>query len=143
MKSVAFRVYGTIKGKGRARTVRNKYTGKTMSFTPNDTKSYEDCVRAAYLEKAKGVTFDKEPVAIEIRCYFIIPKSMTKLRRQMAIDKAVFPTKKPDLDNVMKIVCDALNKIAYYDDSQVVFSTVGKVYSDKDMEYIEVVVHGV
>lgn len=40
------------------------------------------------------------------------------------------PTKKPDLDNVAKIICDGLNKIAYEDDSQIIDLTVTKYYAE-------------
>ena len=41
------------------------------------------------------------------------------------------PTKKPDFDNIAKIVCDSLNTIAYKDDSQVIDGQVRKFYSEK------------
>ena len=41
------------------------------------------------------------------------------------------PIKRPDADNIAKIVLDALNGIAYKDDSQIVDLSVPKRYSDK------------
>jgi Holliday junction resolvase RusA-like endonuclease len=46
------------------------------------------------------------------------------------LDGIVRPTKKPDFDNIGKIICDALNKIAYDDDSQIVEANIYKVYAD-------------
>lgn len=43
----------------------------------------------------------------------------------------IFPVKKPDCDNIAKIILDALNKIAYKDDSQVIELSVKKLYSEK------------
>ncbi|WP_334299865.1 RusA family crossover junction endodeoxyribonuclease [Anaerobutyricum hallii] len=40
------------------------------------------------------------------------------------------PTKKPDLDNVIKSILDALNKVAYHDDTQIVSLSMEKFYSD-------------
>lgn len=45
-------------------------------------------------------------------------------------DGYIRPTKKPDCDNIAKIICDALNGIAYYDDSQIVKIEVDKVYNE-------------
>lgn len=42
----------------------------------------------------------------------------------------LYPTKKPDWDNVGKIICDALNGIAYRDDAQIVFAAVSKSYTE-------------
>lgn len=46
------------------------------------------------------------------------------------ISGALLPTKKPDLDNVAKIVCDALNGVAYKDDAQIVDLKVHKYFSE-------------
>lgn len=47
------------------------------------------------------------------------------------LDHKIRPTKKPDFDNIGKVICDALNKIAYRDDSQIVDAQVRKFYSDR------------
>ena len=55
------------------------------------------------------------------------------------------PTKKPDIDNIGKVVMDALNKIAFDDDSQVIKLLVEKVYGEEprveitigEIEYVE------
>jgi len=46
-------------------------------------------------------------------------------------DGIIRPTKKPDIDNICKIICDSLNKIAYHDDSQIVDCQVRKFYSER------------
>ena len=71
-----------------------------------------------------------------IGCYFQIPKSFSKKKREQALAGDIQPTKKPDLDNILKVVCDALNKVAYNDDAQCVGAILSKGYSDT--EYIEV-----
>lgn len=48
------------------------------------------------------------------------------------IDGLISPTKKPDMDNVVKIVLDALNGFAWHDDAQVVDLSVMKVYTDQE-----------
>ena len=59
-----------------------------------------------------------------------IPKSTSKKKHQLMAIGAIQHTKKPDADNVAKAICDALNKIAYVDDSQIVSLEVNKYYSD-------------
>lgn len=39
------------------------------------------------------------------------------------------PAKKPDADNIAKIICDSLNNVAYRDDTQVIELTVIKRYA--------------
>jgi Holliday junction resolvase RusA-like endonuclease len=38
------------------------------------------------------------------------------------------PVKKPDMDNVLKVVADALNSVAYRDDTQIVDCQLRKFY---------------
>ena len=40
------------------------------------------------------------------------------------------PIKKPDVDNVAKIILDSISGIVYKDDKQIVKLTVSKKYSD-------------
>ena len=46
------------------------------------------------------------------------------------IEHLIRPTKKVDSDNCIKIVADSLNKVAYYDDAQIVDCQFRKFYSD-------------
>ena len=48
------------------------------------------------------------------------------------------PTKKPDCDNVLKIVADSLNQIAYKDDSQIVETSVKKYYAEIPRVEVEI-----
>ncbi len=59
-----------------------------------------------------------------------IPKSASKKLRADMLSGAVNPTKKPDWDNIGKIVSDALNGVAYEDDKSIISAAVYKRYSD-------------
>ena len=67
-----------------------------------------------------------------------MPKIYFKTKRKIeAIKDGIdYPMKKPDADNIAKIVLDSLNKIAYEDDKQVVELTVIKRWTF-DNERIE------
>ena len=54
------------------------------------------------------------------------------------IDRLIRPTRKPDFDNIGKIICDALNGIAYRDDAQIVDALVRKFYSDTPRVIVEI-----
>ncbi len=62
--------------------------------------------------------------------YYPIPKSATKEKRMEINAGQCRPTKKPDLDNVVKVVADSLNGIAYKDDAQICFIIIVKHYGD-------------
>ena len=114
----AFFVDGMPQGKGRPR-----FTGK-RAYTPKKTADYEKRIAQSYDgECLAGALF------VDITAFFPIPKSYTKTQKN-AIEKGnLAPTKKPDADNIGKIVLDALNGVAYEDDKQVVDLRVKKKYA--------------
>ena len=132
--SVHFKVYGKAKGKERPRFD----TRHGITYTPKTTIHYEQEIKSAYIEASRGRNlFGDRPVLMVVVEHKVIPKSFTKKKREQALRDEIFPTTKPDYDNVAKIVSDALNGLAYKDDSQVVaFSD--KVFSSNDIAYIEV-----
>ena len=65
---------------------------------------------------------------IEARAVFIIPKSWPKAKKQAAMIGEIQHTGKPDADNVLKTVGDALNGIVWKDDSQIVSASINKRY---------------
>lgn len=97
--------------------------------TPEKTKNYETLVKEIFIIQNHGQPMTGE-LAIEMKAYFTIPKSVSKKKRAEMIDGSIRPTKKPDIDNLVKSVTDALNTLAYQDDSQIVQATVGKYYSE-------------
>lgn len=134
---IEFIVNGNPVGKQRARTVRNKYTGKVHSFTPEKTQNYEDLIRWSFKE-AGGEYFGESAVRIDITAYFPIPQSFSKKKRQQALIGVLKPTKKPDCDNIIKVVLDALNGVAYQDDKQVTGVSCLKFYSDEGYITIQI-----
>lgn len=123
-----FFVPGEPQGKARARTVRNQHTGKSMSYTPAKTTSYEALVQH-YYTAAGGQYVEDGTYSVDITAGYGMAKSMPKYKRAQALEGTLLPTKKPDLDNIAKLICDALNGVAWRDDSQIVELTVRKVYA--------------
>ena len=122
-----FVVEGKPVGKGRPRFRR--MGNFVQTYTPANTAEYEKLVRLRF-QNAGGVITDK-PVKIEIIAFFAPPKSTRKQQKADMLANRIFPVKKPDCDNIAKIILDALNKIAYKDDSQVIELSVKKLYSEK------------
>lgn len=121
-----FTVSGEPQGKGRPRFTR---IGKP--YTPENTASYEEKVRLAYWEQcgmemaAAGI-----PLTLEITAVFGVPERFSKAVRLKMLAWEIRPTKRPDADNIAKIVADALNGVAWHDDAQVVNMAVSKVYGE-------------
>ena len=111
-----FEVLGKVVGKGRPRV--NTYTGNI--YTPNTTKDYESLIREYFLVNNKGFKKVIEGrVKINIIAYLKIPKSVKKQEVEKMLNNEISPLKKPDIDNIIKVVLDALNKFIINDDIQV------------------------
>jgi Holliday junction resolvase RusA-like endonuclease len=71
----------------------------------------------------------KVPVKMYVKFFMPIPKSFSKKKTADCLSGAIVPTPKPDLDNLLKLFLDAMNKTVYEDDSLVVEIVCSKVYS--------------
>lgn len=125
------KIPGQPKGKARPRITKNG------TFTPKETKQYQDLVANMY-RLQKGPYLGCKTIKVVLHCYYKIPKSMPKYKREMVKRGSLRPIVKPDLDNVAKCVLDALNGVAYKDDNQIVELHIEKYYSDEPRVEIEV-----
>lgn len=124
----SFTVPGDPVGKGRPRFSRS---GRGVhTYTPARTAAYEQQVRQEYRMQCGDLRFNG-PVHVSIWAMYSIPKSTPKRRRIDMLDGRILPMKKPDLDNIAKCICDALNGAAYEDDAQITELVIRKVYTDK------------
>ncbi len=122
---VKFTVLGEPAGKGRPR-----FTQQGRAYTPEKTVNYETLVKLEYRRQCDDFKFeDGTPLDVRITAYYGIPKSVSKKKAKLMEERRIRPMKKPDFDNIGKIVCDSLNSIAYHDDAQVVDAQVRKFYS--------------
>ena len=123
-------IFGQPVGKARPRFTRTGHT-----YTPQATKDYEELVRYTFVSgypKAKPI---ENAVRVKITAYFKIPDSYSSKKHNELIGK--YYTKKSDVDNIAKIILDALNGLAYYDDKQVVKLEVIKKYASEGYAEIE------
>lgn len=127
---IKFVVPGDPQGKARARTFYDPRACHSVSKTPENTAMYENLIKTAYTLKYKDFQFPEEtPLQMEIVAYFRIVKSERKWKRSLMEAGLMRPMKTPDADNIQKVICDALNKVAYHDDAAIVRATVDKVYT--------------
>ena len=123
-----FEVPGTIKGKGRPRV--NSYTGTV--YTPTTTKDYEYLVEQYFLLKYPKFKQLEGRLSVSITAIFNIPKSTKKQDIIKMLENSISPTKKPDIDNIVKIILDAMNKFAFKDDTQITKLNVEKKYGAEE-----------
>lgn len=129
-----FEVIGDIKGKARPRV--NTYTCK--AYTPENTKDYELLIKQYFKLKYPRYVPLENRVAVKIIAQFKIPKSATKKDKLLIEEGKLSPAKKPDIDNIIKIVLDALNKMAFKDDNQITKIEVEKIYGLDERIYVKI-----
>lgn len=126
-KEVKFVVPGKPFGKQRPRMSRR---GKfTTTYTPKETVEYENLVKLSYYTSNCDTKL-KGAIKAEIRGVFPVPKGTSNKQREKMISGEVKYTKKLDCDNMAKCILDALNNIAYDDDSQIYELKVSKEYGE-------------
>lgn len=135
--TVEFTIPGVPVAKGRPRVMKNGH-----SYTPEKTILYENLVKTEYEIQTEGHRFpDDAQLHMSIIAFFPIPKSASKKKKEQMENLDIMPIKRPDTDNIAKGISDALNEIAYKDDSQIVMLTVAKYYANEPR--VEVHIHEV
>lgn len=128
---------GKPQGKARPRFSQKSHT----AYTPKNTVDYEKRIRRAFTE-CQG-EWQKLPsdcyAFVKIQAQYPIPQSLSKRKKREAIAGLIMPTTKPDGDNILKVVLDALNGLAYDDDKQVVKMGIIKVYGANPGLMVQVV----
>lgn len=124
---IKFTIPGEPKGKGRPKFSRQGKFVKT--YTPETTVNYENWVKICFQEAKQNKLTGQ--LKAEIKCFYSIPSSYSKIKKEDAYYGKLRPTKKPDIDNIAKIIFDSLNGLAYDDDKCIVSCQIDKWFDDK------------
>ena len=115
---------------------RPRFTRTGHAYTPQKTEQFEKKIRAIY-DLHKGEYFEG-PITIRLLFNMPVPKSFTRKVKRQIEDGLFQHTKKPDLDNLAKAMLDALNGLAFKDDSQIVKLTIEKRYHSCPGVWLEI-----
>jgi Holliday junction resolvase RusA-like endonuclease len=131
--TVIIELLGEPRGKGRPRFARR--TGH--AYTPAKTASYEAMLR----HEAALVMAGRPPIEgalwVQVSAFFGVPQSWSAKKRAAALAGSVRPTRRPDWENVAKML-DAFNGVVWRDDAQVVSGIIEKHYSERPRLRVEV-----
>lgn len=133
--TVAFVIPYAPMGKERPRAY--SCHGHTQVYTPYKTREYEEMIKTIYSLQVGHKRFpDDAEILLEVIACFAVPKSASKTKRELMLNGGILPRKKPDYDNIAKIITDALNGVAYKDDSQIVWADIRKKYAKNPCVYV-------
>lgn len=125
---IKFTVEANPVAQGRPRF--STVNGLPRAYDPIESRRYKTFIRNAaslYAPRSPSTS----PICLKLDVYRAIPKSFSKKRAQKAEEGLIRPMTKPDGSNYLKLVEDALNKLIWHDDSQIVDTHVSKWYSSR------------
>ena len=128
---------GEPAGKARPRVTRSG-----IAYTPVKSKNYETLAQELFYT-THGSPMLAGEVKATIKAFYGLNKSDYGARGLTAagirkLSGQTRPTKKPDVDNIAKMILDSLNGIAYTDDSQVVVLNIEKHYAENPRVELEI-----
>ena len=122
-------VPGEPQGKQRPRAKRmGRFTG---IYTPEKTVNYETYIKELFVTKYPDFMPMVGPLIIQFTAFVSIPSSTSQKKRALMLDGHIIPEKTPDIDNILKIIMDALESVAYKRDSQIAVAVAVKLYSER------------
>lgn len=95
------------------------------------TTRYEKSLRAAALGVMAGRAPFTGPVEADLLMVLAVPKSWPKERQDAALEGKILPLRRPDADNIVKVLLDSLNRVVFEDDAQVTNLRFRKRYGSK------------
>jgi Holliday junction resolvase RusA-like endonuclease len=133
---IQFTVYGNPVAQGRPRF--STQGGFTKAYDPAKSKDFKKYVKLVASEHRPDHLLDG-PLKMEVKIYKSTLKNFSKKKTQQAENGIIRPTTKPDVDNYVKGVKDALNSVIWKDDSQVVDLVVSKWYSEQPLVEVTII----
>jgi Holliday junction resolvase RusA-like endonuclease len=139
---IEFTVYGEPVAQGRPRF--STHGGFVKAYDPAKSGDYKKFVKLAAMEFAPPALLEG-PIKMKLIVYRTMPGYLSKVPKKAAAAEAgeILPTSKPDVDNYLKGVKDALKGVIWKDDSQVVEVYALKRYSARpriELKIIELAV---
>lgn len=103
---------------------------KKQTYTPDKIKEYEKLVRERFLEETQNSRFAEDALLeIYITVLAKMPKGATPEEQARMFNGRANNAKTPDLNKITKIVCEALEGVAYKDTVQITKVSAIKAWS--------------
>lgn len=99
--------------------------GRVRTFDDPRNGNYADWVRWAW-QSGGGHTMGQKPFILDVEAFFARPKSHQTSRGELSAAGRRARPPRPDVDNIAKAILDALNGLAWDDDTQCVWLAVMK-----------------
>lgn len=132
---IRFTVLGEPVAQGRPRA--STINGRVRMYDPKKSSDFKKYVKLAASQHAPRKLLEG-PLAMKVKVYKPSLKSFSNKKKVAAEDGSLRPITKPDVDNYVKGIKDALKGVMWIDDSQVVDLHISKWYSEKPRIEVEI-----
>lgn len=123
---------------GKQRPKFRRLGAFVQTYTPEKTVSWESLVAMCAMAARGDLMPTDKPCSVRLEVEVIPPLSWSNRKRDAAMVGLHWPAKKPDLDNIIKAVGDALNGVVWVDDAQMVRVEAWKRYGSMDQTRVMV-----
>lgn len=127
---MTFILHGNPKPKQSAR--HGVVNGQIRSWQPRQVTQETENIRYSLIQQLPEgfIPFDNG-IEIEIQFFFEVPKGISnKFRKVSNTGAAMFKTTKPDLDNLQKLVLDAMQGVIFKNDALIYSLSSTKSFSE-------------
>lgn len=131
MNSVTFHVQTRLRTP-RTEIRLNRKTGKRYPHKGKIAEDFQFMVSTYAHLAMRGKPPIEGAMRVRVELFFEMPASFSKKKQRAALAGEIKCVKRKDLDNVMKLVSDAMNGIVYKDDSQVIELLITKQYGEEE-----------
>ena len=114
---------------------RPRLTRSGHAYTPAKTRDYEALIHREWVDQC-GETAIEGAIEVNVTFGMRVPKSFSSVKRSKALSGEIKPAVRPDIDNLVKAVLDALNGVAFKDDGQITKINALKVYSESPCVWV-------
>ena len=135
-----FEVPGVPRGQERNRhRIATARGGRQFvaNYLPKQTRAEQAAIRLFAQQAMEGRPPLDGPIELRMTAYMPIPASWSQKKQAQALAGIIFPTGRPDFDNLCKSIADGIRQVAIKDDSQIVSAHVWKRYSDRPRAVVE------
>ena len=126
-----FEVYGDPIPQKQTRFVRK--TGIAYNPSKKDQEQFQWQVRP--YAPPEPLTC---PIVLDLTFFVPIPKSASKVKQRLMANHMIVPIHKPDVDNLAYLITNALKKIFYEDDAQIIDMYLHKRYGEKPRTIVKI-----
>ena len=114
---------------------------ESMSFIKNRyglSESVEELKAEFNRLVSDAYYFEEVPIVMEVEAYMPVPTKFRKAEKLDALAGKLKPCEKPDVDNILKAILDALNAVAYADDRFIYKLSIVREYSENPRTVVRI-----